>query len=107
MGEEARVVHKRRPLKGEVDVTYPKGGVQKLRLYDFDFFLSTYPQVCVDILYVDKKWTFWTTYLPRLVNVVCERPPNDNLIKELQGAGGLGSRIIKIEITSFMEGPKR
>ena len=23
---------------------------------------------------VDKKWTFWTTYLPHLVNVVCERP---------------------------------
>ena len=31
----------------------------------------------VDIFYgmnVYKKWTFWTTYLPSLVNVVCERP---------------------------------
>ena len=32
---------------------------------------------CVYIFYgmnVYKKWTFWTTYLPSLVNVVCERP---------------------------------
>ena len=31
----------------------------------------------VDIIYginVDKKQTFWTTYLPCFVNVVCERP---------------------------------
>ena len=85
----------------------PKGAFKNYVYKILAFFLNTYPQVCVDILYVDKKWTFLTTYLPRLVNVVCERPPNDNLIKELQGAGGLGSRIIKIEITSFMEGPKR
>ena len=32
---------------------------------------------CVDIFYgmnVDKKWTFEITYLPRLVNIVCEQP---------------------------------
>ena len=46
---------------------------------------------CVYIFYginVDKKWTFLTTYLPRLVNVVCERPlSNCNLFsvgKEMQ-----------------------
>ena len=34
---------------------------------------------CVDIFYgmnIDKKWTFWTTYVPRLVNVICEQPLN-------------------------------
>ena len=32
---------------------------------------------CIDIFYgmnFDKKWTLLATYLPRLVNVVCERP---------------------------------
>ena len=39
------------------------------------FFDHLFPSV--DICYgmnVHKNWTFWTTYLPRLVNVVCDRP---------------------------------
>ena len=53
-----------------------QGAVHKLRWQDFNFFLTTYPP-CVDIFYgmnVDSNGHFWTTYLPRLVNVVCERP---------------------------------
>ena len=62
------------------------GPVEKVRLWEVHFlvfllkrflaFLTTYPP-CVDIFYginVDKKWTFLTTYLPRLVNVACECP---------------------------------
>ena len=29
-------------------------------------------------LNIDKKWIFWTTYLPHLVNVVCEQLLNKN-----------------------------
>ena len=51
-------------------------GHSQTTLTRFWLFLTNYPH-CVDIFYgmnVDKKWTFWITYLPRLVNVVCERP---------------------------------
>ena len=42
----------------------------------FGFFDHLPP--CVDIFYginIEKSGHFWTTYLPGLVNVVCERPP--------------------------------
>ena len=52
------------------------GVVHKIRWQDFDFFLTTYPPTVT----FSMVWTFtksehcWTTYLSRLVNVVCEQP---------------------------------
>ena len=57
------------------------GGIHKLRWQDFGLFFDQLPTP-VDILFycykVKSLYTFEissTTYLPRLVNVVCERPP--------------------------------
>ena len=50
------------------------GVVHKLSWQDFDIF--EHLPLCLDIFYgmnVDRKWTF-LDHLPRLVNVVCERP---------------------------------
>ena len=52
------------------------GVVQKLHGNKILAFFDNQPP-CVDIFYgmnVDKCGHFWTTYLPRHVNVVCERP---------------------------------
>ena len=47
----------------------------------FWLFLTTYPLVfTLSMFLVYKKWTFWTTYLPSLVNIVCERPLTFSLI---------------------------
>ena len=54
----------------------PYKGRSKTTLARFWLFLTTYPPV----LTFSMVWTltnsghFWTTYLPRLVNVVCEQP---------------------------------
>ena len=40
-------------------------------------FLTTFPPALTlsMVLTLTKSGHFWTNYLPRLVNVVCERPP--------------------------------
>ena len=67
------------------------GDVHKQR---WPFFFD-YRSPCVDIFYgtmnVDKKWTFCTTYLPRLVNVVCERPLRSHAVSVIPEIDFLGN----------------
>ena len=64
----------------KINVTYISD-MTKLHLGAFtnyvDKFLPFFDLTYVDIFYfinIDIKSTFWTTYPPLLVNVVCERP---------------------------------
>ena len=52
------------------------GGVHKLSWHDFGFFRPTIlPMFTFSMVWtLTKSGHFWTTYLPRLVKVVCEQP---------------------------------
>ena len=54
------------------------GVVHKLCWQDFGFFLTTYPPPLTFSMVwtLTKSGRFWTTYLPRLVNVICEQTLN-------------------------------
>ena len=58
------------------DWVFELRGRSKTTLTRFWLFLTTYPPALIfSIVWtLTKRGQFWPTYLPRLVNVVCERP---------------------------------
>jgi hypothetical protein len=76
---------------------YKVGGRSQTTLTRFWIFLTTYPPALTFSLVrilrmLTKSGHFWTTYLPRLANVVCERPLVLLTIKDMN-VDGSGTRI--------------
>ena len=60
-------------------------GRSQTTLIRFSLFLTTYPPALTFYMVwtLRKNGHFWTTYLPRLVNVVCKQPVTIKFLKKL------------------------
>ena len=71
-------------IKVQIFWNLPIWGRSQTTLTRFWLFLTTYPPVLTFQMGWTKNAHFWTTYLPHLVNVVCERPLFWDVSKQFQ-----------------------